>query len=134
MRRRSRAGSEPTKARGAKTARGKTAALNRRNAPKTARAASSAAGPETELARLSRELHEAVEQQAATSEVLRIISASPGELEPVFEALLRNAIRLCEAKFGDIFRFDGKAFHFAATVDTRRTLPNFKNGAGHFYR
>jgi GAF domain-containing protein len=117
MRRRSRAGSEPTKARGAKTARGKTAALNRRNAPKTARAASSAAGPETELARLSRELHEAVEQQAATSEVLRIISASPGELEPVFRAVLENATRICNAKFGGLWLREEHGFRMVATHD-----------------
>ena len=57
------------------------------------------------LARLERELAEALEQQAATSEVLRVISSSPGELEPVFQTMLANAVRLCEAKFGTMFRF-----------------------------
>src|SRR5215471_1424735 len=57
------------------------------------------------------ELTESLEQQMATSEVLRVISSSSGDLEPVFEALLRNATRLCEGKFGDIFRFDGKLFY-----------------------
>src|SRR5262249_53631865 len=46
------------------------------------------------------------------------ISSSPGELVPVFQAMLENATRICEAKFGSLFRFDGKAFHVAAEVGT----------------
>ena len=64
----------------------------------------------------TRELSEALEQQTATSEVLRVISTSPGELEPVFQTMLANATRICEAKFGVLFRCDGDTFHAAAWV------------------
>jgi GAF domain-containing protein len=60
------------------------------------------------------ELSESLEQQTATSEVLRVISSSPGELEPVFQAMLENAVRICEAKFGTLFLREGDAFRAAA--------------------
>jgi hypothetical protein len=60
------------------------------------------------------ELSEAREQQAATSEVLQVISNSPGELQPVFQAILANATRLCEAKFGTLFLCEGDAFRVAS--------------------
>ena len=62
-----------------------------------------------ENARLLNELRESLQQQTATSEVLGVISRSPGELEPVFQAMLENATRICEAKFGVLFRYDGSS-------------------------
>jgi GAF domain-containing protein len=69
----------------------------------------------------TRELSESLEQQTATSEVLKVISTSPGELEPVFDAMVKNAVRLCQAEFGNLFLYDGQEFvsaalHSASTV------------------
>jgi signal transduction histidine kinase len=66
-----------------------------------------------------RELDEAREQQAATSEVLRVISSSPGELEPVFQAVLASATRTCEAKFGLLYRIEGDS----ARIISRLGIP-----------
>jgi GAF domain-containing protein len=62
----------------------------------------------------TRELSEALEQQTATSEVLQVISRSPGELEPVFQTMLANAVKLCDAKFGMLNLFDGEVFRNVA--------------------
>ena len=70
----------------------------------------------------TRELSELLEQQTATSNVLQVISASSGELEPVFQAMLDNATRLCDAKFGHFYRWDGTAFHLVAMRNTPRAL------------
>ncbi|OLB68809.1 MAG: hypothetical protein AUI16_30790 [Alphaproteobacteria bacterium 13_2_20CM_2_64_7] len=62
----------------------------------------------------TRDLAESLEQQTATSEVLRVISSSPGELQPVFEAMLGNATRLCEASYGAMWLCEGDDFRTAA--------------------
>ena len=70
----------------------------------------------------TRELAESLEQQTATSEVLQVISGSPGDLEPVFASMLENAVRICDAKFGNIFRWDGELFHLLAAFNTPPAL------------
>jgi GAF domain-containing protein len=85
-----------------------------------------------ELRQRTDDLSEALEQQTATSEVLRVISSSPGELELVFQTMLENATRICEAKFGTMFRFDGEAFHPMAMVNTPPALTNFLRRRGRF--
>ena len=85
-----------------------------------------------ENTRLLSELRESLQQQTATSEVLGVISSSPGELEPVFQAVLANATRICEAKFGTLFRFDGDAYHLAAQFGTPPGLAEFQKQRGPF--
>jgi GAF domain-containing protein len=67
-----------------------------------------------ENTRLLNELRESLQQQTATSEVLQVISSSPGELEPVFQAMLANATRLCQAEFGNLFLREGDALRAVA--------------------
>ena len=67
-----------------------------------------------ENTRLLNELRESLQQQTATADVLKVISRSPGQLEPVFKAMLENAVRICEAKFGILFLSEGDAFRTVA--------------------
>jgi GAF domain-containing protein len=69
-----------------------------------------------ELRQRTDDLTESLEQQTATSEVLRVISSSPGELTPVFQTMLANATRICEANFGFMVRYDGEAFYRMADL------------------
>jgi signal transduction histidine kinase len=85
-----------------------------------------------ENTRLLNELRESLEQQTATADVLGVISSSPGELEPVFQKMLKNAVRFCDAKFGVLYRFDGAAFHFAAEVGTPSEYLEFNRQRGPF--
>ena len=84
----------------------------RRNAP-VARGISSDGSQETKVGRLTHELNEAQERQAATAEILRIISSSPMGVQPVFDAIVRNFVSLCGSGFGAIYTFDGELVHFA---------------------
>ena len=70
-----------------------------------------------ELKRLEKALAEALDQQTATAEILRVISASPSDVSPVFRAIVRSATRLCDATFGTVFRFDGELITVAANQD-----------------
>jgi signal transduction histidine kinase/CheY-like chemotaxis protein len=67
-----------------------------------------------ELERRNQDLTEALEQQTATSEVLRVISSSPTDVRPVFDMIARSAVRLCDGQFCAVFRFDGALIHLAA--------------------
>jgi GAF domain-containing protein len=78
-----------------------------------------------ENTRLLNELRESLQQQTATAEVLRVISSSPGELEPVFNAMLENAARICEAKFGVMYRYENDTFQPAAMLNAPSPYADF---------
>src|SRR5262249_37295802 len=76
-----------------------------------------------ENTRLLNELRESLQQQTATSEVLQVISSSPGELAPVFEAMLANATKICEAKFGILWLCEGDVFRCVALHNATLAFP-----------
>jgi GAF domain-containing protein len=125
MKRRSRTGQTSARARPRKAFKGRGG-----SAPEAVSPGRSSLG-QTEVARLAHERDEALEQQAATADVLRIISSSPGKLDAVFETILANATRLCEANFGTLSLHEGEgvfrsvAMHNAppAVVELRRRQP-----------
>src|SRR6516164_9197536 len=105
MRRRSRASSKVATARSRKAKTLK--AVHHSSSP--------IAGKETEAARFQRERDEALERENATSEVLHLISKSPGNLELVFQSILENATRICQANFANLHFYEGDAFRVVAT-------------------
>ena len=85
-----------------------------------------------ENARLLTELRQSLEQQTATAEVLRVISSSPGELQPAFQAILKKATRLCEADFGNLVLYDGNVFHPSAALNLPPAMTKFLEERGPF--
>jgi hypothetical protein len=69
---------------------------------------------QSDVAQLTRERDEALERERATADVLRVISSSPGDIQPVFDTIVTRAARLCKARYCWVFRFDGKLIHFVA--------------------
>jgi two-component system NtrC family sensor kinase len=85
-----------------------------------------------ENTRLLNELRESLQQQTATADVLKVISSSPGELEPVFDSMLENATRICDAKFGVMYRYENGAFHPAAMLNAPSPYADFVWTRGRF--
>jgi GAF domain-containing protein len=116
-----------------KTRRGKTTKSNRTNPAKVGRNRPSfLPNQDPEVARLTRERDEALEQLSAASEVLKVISSSPGELEPVFQAMLVSAVRICDAKFGVLYRYDNEAFNTVALFGAPPGRAEFEKERGSF--
>jgi hypothetical protein len=117
MRGHSKEGREPAKAR-----RRKTATRKRPNSPKAERRRPIADTQQTELARAIRERDEALEQQAAISDILRVISNSPSDVQPVLDSVAEQAARICKAQVVDIAIVDNEVFRFAASFGEFRRL------------
>ena len=114
---------------------GHPAKVRRENRPKARKAPISHASPtdlQGKLDRVTGELDDARQREIATSEVLRVISSSPGELEPVFEAMLENAVRICDAKFGNLFLREEGAFRFGATHGAPPAYADYLRGEQEF--
>jgi GAF domain-containing protein len=129
MKRRSKAGGKA-----GKSARHKAATRKHRRASAKAVPGrrSATAAQETEIARLAHERDQALEREKASAEVLRVVSSSPGELRTIFQTILENATRLCEATFGVLYRFEDGAFRFAAEVATPLEYAEFLRARGPF--
>jgi class 3 adenylate cyclase len=113
MRRRVTTGGKATKKRPRKSVEPRSAAKpGRSSAPSTAE--------------LQKQLAEALEQQTAASEVLKIISSSPGDLQPVFQAMLESTVRVCEAKFGHMYLYEQDAFRLVANLNVPAPLVEFQ--------
>ena len=138
MRRRRTTRLKPTKAQHYKTKAKRNTALKAGR-----RANSSVADLQEQIERQARELDAALERETAAAEVLRVISSSPGDLKPVFEAIISNAQRICGARFGNLVLFDGKnmrvvAMHNAAPehMAMRQRDPSFRwsnRSSAHWY-
>jgi uncharacterized protein YcgI (DUF1989 family) len=89
----------------AKTKRGIASSITRHQAP-------SVADLQAQLEHRTTELDRALERQTATADILRVIASSPSDVQPVFEAIAESAAHLCQAKFCNVFRFDGELIHF----------------------
>jgi hypothetical protein len=118
MRRRSSTGGEPAKAR-----RRKAATRKRRNAPKVTRSRpSSVGGKDKKIALLRRERDEALEQQTAISDILRVISHSPSDVQPVLDSVAEHAAHICEAHVVEIAIVDNEVFRLAASFGEAKRL------------
>jgi GAF domain-containing protein len=85
-----------------------------------------------ELRQRTADLSESLEQQTATSEILKVISSSPGELQSVFQTILTNATRICDAKFGAVYLYDGNLFHCSGEVGSPPAYAEFQRKRGAF--
>jgi GAF domain-containing protein len=118
MKRRSSAGGKPAKPRGPKRS-----TANRRNTPKATRNRGvSIAGQEAVVARLTHERDEALLRETANSEILRLISKSPGDLKTVFRTILEDATRICNANFGHLQLYEDGSFRIGAMHNTPRAF------------
>src|SRR5580704_15227266 len=108
-----------------KKRRHKTAAPKRRNTRTAVRRRGSSVAPNTKVAQLTRERDELLEQQAATSEVLKIVGSSAGDLNTVFQAMLEKAVRICGAGFGNLWLREGDCLRIAATHGAPREFEDY---------